>query len=234
MQNYNYHKTSVNYFLNLNSSKEYKKKKRIPNETIFRMLSNNNFIINSKNILDIGMGGGTDLIEFFNRGANIYGVDLRDKVLNYFCSYYKINRKNFFQCDLNNSFPNIKSKFDLIYFKDVLYYIDPAKHFSIIDSCKKILKNNGYILIQYIQKHFKKIKHKDLLDFDLYKQSKYKKINKYFDKKNPIVFLDDSHIISLIKYSKMILKSSVFDLRTHIYNGKTFIDLNRYIMLQKK
>ena len=44
----------------------------VPNETIFRLLSNYKFNFKGKNCLDIGIGNGDNLLECKKRGAKIY------------------------------------------------------------------------------------------------------------------------------------------------------------------
>ena len=110
----------------------------VPNETIFRLLVNKKFNYKNKNILDIGIGNGDNLLEFKRRGADIFGVDIRGKIINSFCKINKLPKKNFFTLDLNYEFPIIQKKLDLINCKDIIYYIDLEKQFDFIMNCKNI------------------------------------------------------------------------------------------------
>ena len=53
-----------------------------PNVSLFRFLGSLDFVIKSKNILEIGFGLGSDLIEFKKRGASTYGIDINKHFVN--------------------------------------------------------------------------------------------------------------------------------------------------------
>ena len=67
----------------------------VPNETIFRILGNNKISFKKKNVLDIGIGNGDNLLEFKRRKANIFGIDIREKVTKIFVKKYNLKMKNF-------------------------------------------------------------------------------------------------------------------------------------------
>ena len=205
----------------------------VPNETIFRILGNNKITFKKKNVLDIGIGNGDNLLEFKRRKANIFGVDIRRKITKIFVNENNLKIENFFCCDLNYNFPKINKKIDLVLCKDTLYYLTKNRQFILFDEIDKILKKNGYFLIQYIQAQLIKKSKGKFLSFNLNKKSDYKEQKKYFEKNNPLPFLNEKHIIKLIKSKNFTLRNSVFDINTHIKNKKTYIIINRFLLLQK-
>jgi|TARA_B110000967_G_C18453502_1_gene349037 2-polyprenyl-3-methyl-5-hydroxy-6-metoxy-1,4-benzoquinol methylase len=50
-----------------------------------------------KNILDIGFGEGQNLLECKRRGANVYGIELREKKIKEMNLNFKINKKIFLE-----------------------------------------------------------------------------------------------------------------------------------------
>jgi len=226
MINKNFKNKVKNYWKKLDNEKNY----TVPNETIFRLLGHNKFNIKKKKILDVGIGDGANLLEFYRRGAIIYGADIREGMIKNFYKTYGFSSKNYFICDLNYNFPHLKSKMDLINCKDTICYLDNNKQFDFINNCQKNLKKNGFFLFQYIQKQLIK-KNNDSFDFNLKKD--HRELKEYFNKSNPIPFLSNKHIKDLINFSKMRVEKSIFDLTTHTKGKKQIIDVNRYFLLRK-
>jgi 2-polyprenyl-3-methyl-5-hydroxy-6-metoxy-1,4-benzoquinol methylase len=215
-----------NYWKKLDNEKNY----TVPNETIFRLLSHRKFNFKNKKILDIGIGDGANLLEFNRRGAKIYGTDIRKGMIKKFYKTYGFSSKNYFIADLNYQFPDLRVKMDFINCKDTICYLDKNKQFDFIYNCKKNLKKNGLFLFQYIQKQLVK-KNNQIFDFNLKKD--HKELKEYFNKSNPIPFLTNKHVNNLIKFSKMKVEKSIFDLTTHTKEKKQIIDVNRYFLLRK-
>ena len=216
-------------------SKYYKKLDKklnftTPNEAIFRLLGNHKFNYKNKNCLDIEIGSGDNLLEFKKRGANIFGIDIRKNVTNQFVKKFKLNKNNFYICDLNYDFPNIKKKMNLITMKDTLYYIELDKQFDVFKSVYNQLQNNGLFLFQYIQRELK-LKNNNFFQFDLNKN--YSQLRKYHARNNPISFLADGHIMKLIKSQKFFILKSIFDINTHCKKNQ-IITINRYFLLKRK
>ena len=201
----------------------------VPNETIFRFISEFNFDFKKKNCLDIGIGNGDNLLEFKRRGANIFGIDIRDKIIEIFIKKNKLKRKNFFNCDLNENFPEIKKKIDLCLMKDTLYYINHKRRNILFNKIYKILKKNGFFLFQYIQSEYI-VKKDNLFSYNFTKNSK--KLKSFHLRDNPIIFIKEQEIKNLILDNKFKIKSSIFDINTHTKNRK-IITVNRYFLLQK-
>tara|TARA_B100000401_G_C52759368_1_gene697346 strand:- start:680 stop:1387 length:708 start_codon:yes stop_codon:yes gene_type:complete len=232
-----YHKMIKN--LDKKVSKYYKKLDKkvgnsVPNETVFRLLGNNNFNCKNKRILDIGIGNGDNLLEFRRREhCEIFGIDIKKKVLKIFINQNNLNPKNFFSCDLNYNFPKIKKKMDLILCKDTIYYVEQNRQLVLFDEVYKNLKKGGFFLMQYIQCQFKQKPKKKEFSFNLNNKTEFEKLNKYFQIKNPIPFLENKHIMKLIKYKKFQLINNIFDISTHTKNKKIVLTVNRFLLFKK-
>lgn len=93
--------------------------------------------LNGKNILECGMakGGVVDLLK--NSGANLFGVDINPR--------NNANGAKVFQADLNDGFPDFKTKFDVIFAGEVVEHLfDDAK---FIREARGILNPGGYLMI---------------------------------------------------------------------------------------
>ena len=216
-----------NYWRKLENEKNF----TVPNETIFRLLNHRKFNFKNKNVLDIGIGDGANLLEFYRRGSKIYGIDIRDSMLKKFYKTYNFPKKNYIAADLNNYFPKFEKKMDLINCKDTICYLESKKHYDFLISCKRNLNKNGILLFQYIQKQLLK-KNQNYFDFNVKKN--HSELKTYFNKSNPIPFLKDSHVKNLIKKSGMKVEKSIFDVTTHTRGTKQIIDINRFFLLRKK
>jgi len=205
----------------------------VPNETIFRLLSHSKIILKNKNVLDIGMSEGANLLEFKKRGSKIFGSDIRGKTIINFCIKNKLKKENFFINDLNFSFPNIKKKMDLIICKDTICYIDISKQLKFLQYCSSILKKDGSILIQYIQAQVKQNKRNS---FGYKKSLSGKHLKTYHHHDNPINYLSNKHMKKIIKSSGLYIEDSIFDTATHTKREKYnyhIIDVNRFLLLKK-
>jgi len=202
----------------------------VANESVFRLLGHLNFNFKEKNVLDIGIGNGDNLAEFRRRGSKIHGIDIRKKIIQDVCGYYNFPKKNFFNVDINNGFPIIKKKFDVILCKDLIYYLNNTGKLRCLKNCKKILNNDGVLIIQYIQSELKKTSN-NKLEYDL--KSNYIKQKNYHDKENPINFLKNSDILNLIKKVNLKIKKSFFEINTNLQEKNNVITVNRYLVLKK-
>ena len=64
------------------------------------------------------------ILEFKKRGHQIFGIEVRDRLLKYFVKKNKLKNKNFYINDFTKCLPKIKKKFHLILMIDVLCYLD--------------------------------------------------------------------------------------------------------------
>ena len=204
-----------------------------PSFTLFRLLNNNKIKLRNRDVLDIGFGEGQNLEEFLRRGSNIYGIDLRKEKINKIIFLTKVNKKNFYQCDLNVSFPKINKKFDLIINMDLINYLTEENQIRLFNESLKILKKNGFFLIHYPQMQLLKKKNDDIFNYEISK--KVYSEDYFFKKENPIIFLKNKQIIKLInKFQKKFkLISSIFDTNTRSEKNSSKITINRFILFKK-
>lgn len=205
-----------------------------PNLNIFRLLKLNKFEFKkNKNVLDIGFGNGENLLEFKKRGLSIFGLDIRDKLINYFVKKNNLKKNNFFLVDLNKSLPLIKKKFNLILMIDVLSYINHRKQKKIFNWINDHLINNGFFLFSYTQNDLILKKNKGIDDWEISKKFyKLKKIN--FFNKNPMQFIKFDQIIDLFKNTNLKFLSSHFDISTYSKKDSSKIRIGRFILMKKK
>ena len=204
----------------------------VPNETVFRLLKNCNFNYKNKNILDIGIGNGDNLLEFKRRGGKIFGLDIRKKILKLFIKKNKQSSKNYFISDLNINFPKINKKMDLVLCKDTIYYLKPERQFALFYEVNKILKKNSFFIFQYIQTQLK-FSSKNFFSYNLGNKTEFKSLKGWFKKKNPILFLKNKHIKKLISNKNFRIKKNIFDITVHAKSKNLIYTINRFILLQK-
>tara|TARA_B100002019_G_C21274755_1_gene604693 strand:+ start:6640 stop:7350 length:711 start_codon:yes stop_codon:yes gene_type:complete len=115
----------------------YRAKRNFLKLLITRNLQNND--LDTKKILEIGPGLGNNLNLLNNFGK----VDILE-VENQFIDFNNLYNKQYFEnCFVD--FTEIKTKYDLIIFLDVLEHIDDTKNF--LKNVKKILEKNGLIIL---------------------------------------------------------------------------------------
>jgi ubiquinone/menaquinone biosynthesis C-methylase UbiE len=104
---------------------------------------------NKKSILDLGCGTGTWTYFFskFRDVKKIYAVDYSNDMLNIARKYIKDKNKIKFVNKSAELF-NIKKKFNLIWVSGLLIYLNNKQIKKMLNHCKKMLENDGYILIR--------------------------------------------------------------------------------------
>ena len=159
-----------------------------PNLNIFRFLKLNDFDFKKKKkILDMGFGNGENLLEFKKRGHQIFGIEVRDRLLKYFVKKNKLKNKNFYINDFTKCLPKIKKKFHLILMIDVLCYLDNNIQKKIFKWIDNHLYKDSLFLFSYTQNDIIQKKNKKIDDWEISNRS-YKKIKINFDKKSNEIF----------------------------------------------
>lgn len=199
--------------------------------TLFRLLKINGAVFKNRNILDIGFGEGQNLVEFKKRGANIFGIELRKTKIKKIIEITKVPKINFFNCDLNTSFPNINKRFDIIYTLDTFNYLTEKNQYFLFENSNKLLKKNGFFLVHYPQQQLRNKQKVDLFDYKI--SNNYKK--DYFFRNNPVIFIKNNNILKIIKTfnKKFKLVSSIFDINTISKKNSEKITINRYFLFKK-
>ena len=193
------------------------------------VLGSLDFVIKSKNILEIGFGGGADLIEFKKRGASTYGIDINKQFVN----NLKKKIKNVKCIDCTKKYLGFKNiKFDLIIHRDLIYYLDNKEINSMQQNIYSSLKKNGLYVFQYVENDFIKLnKNFDNDNFDLKINKNYKE-KKFAEKDNPIRYLKHKFLIeNCLKNNFTIVGKKILVESYDKYESK--IRFNRYIALRK-
>lgn len=111
-------------------------------------------------ILDIGFGTGVLTNKLYEDGANIFGIDFSQEMIN--IAQEKMPNGVFIQHDFNNKLP-IKltsEKFNYIISSYAIHHLDNDKKVEFIEELEKLLKQDGKIIIADVA--FKT--EKDLID----------------------------------------------------------------------
>lgn len=113
----------------------------------------------NKKVLEIGMGIGTDAINFAKNGAKYYGIELSEASLNIskkrFDCYNLTGNLSVFNAEENMDFMGVNT-FDLVYSFGVIHHsLCPEK---IINNAYRLLKSGGTLKIMlYAENSWKKI-----------------------------------------------------------------------------
>ena len=223
-KNNKYNNTSSTYWKKLDGINGFS----VPNETLFRLIGNMKFKYKNKKVLDIGMGQGSNLLEFKRRGSRIFGMDIRKKKIFNFCKKHNLPRKNFYVCDLNSHFPKMNSKYDLIVCKDTFYYFNKNRHLSFFKFCRQLLKKKGYFIFQFIQAELRETRRKDFFDYSL--SNHLKKEKNYHERNNPVSFFKSNYVKKIIKETNFKLHNNIFDISFHS-KKRRYITISRYLVL---
>ncbi|MBM7613796.1 class I SAM-dependent methyltransferase [Alkaliphilus hydrothermalis] len=99
-----------------------------------------------KNILDIGVGTGLLSYELYLQGANVYGLDFSQKMLE--LAKEKMPKGNFYQGDIKDGVPlELKEmKFDYIVSSFAIHHVDLKGKIDFINKLKNLIKDNGKII----------------------------------------------------------------------------------------
>ena len=101
-------------------------------------------LVLGKEVLDLGVGQGSNSIPLFKQGYNITGVDCSAKCL-HICEE-NCPGLNLIQSDIRN-FEIEKNKYDLILSRYVLHFLHKDESYKIIENVKKNIKKSGLIFI---------------------------------------------------------------------------------------
>tara|TARA_B100001027_G_scaffold216698_1_gene193893 strand:+ start:80 stop:766 length:687 start_codon:yes stop_codon:yes gene_type:complete len=204
-----------------------------PNLNIFRFLKLNDFDFKKKKkILDMGFGNGENLLEFKKRGHQIFGIEIRDKLLKFFVKKNKLNKKNFYVCDFTKSLPSIKKKFHLILMIDVLCYLDSDIQKKIFKWVNNRLHKDSLFIFSFTQDDIVRKKDKKIDNWEISKRF-YKKIKINFDKKNPMKFLNLNNLLKKFNYTNLKFLGSHFDVSTYSKRDSSKLRIGRYVLMKK-
>ena len=101
-------------------------------------------LVSGKNVLDLGIGQGTNSIPLSNLDFNLTGVDYSSKCLE-ICKN-NCDKLNLIQSDIRK-FNIENNKYDLIISRCVLHFLHKDDSYKIMKSMKENIKKNGLIYI---------------------------------------------------------------------------------------
>ena len=216
----------MNYSKNYWEKKKLKKFHASSNVSLFRFLGEYGFKFKNKKILELGFFHGADLLEFKKRESKVYGIDINQSAVKNLKK--KINKKNILQVDLAKNEIPFKTKFDLIFSRDFIYYLNKEEMKFHFDNVSKSLKNNGLYLFQFIEKDIiypKNKKHK--YNFDSVFSN-----NSFAEKDNPVKFYTTKFFVNSLK-KRFNLVGEKFLIESYGIREKK-IKLNKYLLCKKK
>lgn len=146
-----------------------------------------------KDILDIGFGTGLLTNKLYEDGANIFGIDFSQGMIN--IAQEKMPDGVFIQHDFNNKLP-IKltsERFDYIISSYAIHHLGNDRKVEFIEELEKLLKPKGKIIIADVA--FKT--EKDLLDCKKENLDKWDEDEIYMIKENIINSLNQKNIYAL-------------------------------------
>jgi trans-aconitate methyltransferase len=205
-----------------------------PNVSFFRFLQFCGSSLKNRKVLEIGFGAnrGKDLLECQSRGAKIWGVDINESYIKSF----KNNNPKIPTMVMNagkDEFP-FKVNFDLIFSRDVIYYLTNDQIEFHFEKSYQNLNTGGHLVFQFIEKDLmievENLQQSKKINFDALKKSQTSKM--YRQEVNPIRSLD---IDFLIKKStqlgfKLIATKTLIESHT---SNESILRVERYLLLEK-
>jgi 2-polyprenyl-3-methyl-5-hydroxy-6-metoxy-1,4-benzoquinol methylase len=206
------------------------------NVSFFRLLGYSNISLKDKSVLEIGFGAnrGKDLLECQNRGAKIWGVDINES---YIHDFQQSNPKIPVAL-MNAGIDEIpfNHQFDLIFHRDVIYYLTNEQIKFHLNRAFENLNNNGHLVFQFIEN--------DLAIDKATKGIGSKKINfddlKYADTRNmfrgetnPLRTLDIDWLIASATDAGFKLQATKTHIESYTQDESVF-RIDRYLVLLKE
>lgn len=196
------------------------------NVNLFRLIGSSVGALDNKTVLEVGFGYGADLTECRRRGAEVYGLDLNPLFVDSLAGLE--GRIATFRAGQDRI--GFGVKFDLIYFNDLIYYLDDREIQDFLIECRRNLAEGGRIVFQFIEKDLEIPDNDPLSDYspELFASAGDISI---FPEENPIRFLKTSALVPLIAgaglkiiASKRVLQS--YDLKEQIFRLDKFLVLS--------
>ena len=197
-----------------------------PNVSLFRFLGEYGFKFKRKKVLEIGFFHGADLIEFDKRKSKVYGIDINKRAVQLLKK--KINTKNIKQSDAGSKLIPFKDKFDLIYSRDFIYYLNKKEIDFHFKNVFLSLKKGGLYLFQFIEKDFI-FPNKYIHNYNFHKK---KYIKTFAEKNNPVKFYNADYFKTITKKFNFKLVGKKFLIESYGTREKK-IRLNKYLLILK-
>jgi predicted TPR repeat methyltransferase len=160
-----------------------------PDPYLYKLTGSLGIDLRGKNVLDLGFGEGQDLFEMQRRGANPYGMDVDQRIVD------KINKsKGFDQFpvvlhgDISTDIGQFQETFDLIYSLEVLFYLDDDYFKLCLINVKKKLSSDGTFIFHVLTGDYSIVDCKEVPD-----------PTGIITKENPVIFRKQENYFSLLQ-----------------------------------
>ncbi len=125
--------------------------KKIFDETVLEIVEKKCKLSHEVRILEVGCGHGTWINYLLKRVTNptnikIKGIDISEKRIS-LARKMLANHSNVSLKVINFMEIISSEKYDIIFFAEVLQYINEHDHYSVFNKCFKLLTNEGYLII---------------------------------------------------------------------------------------
>lgn len=106
-------------------------------------------------VLEIGTGMGTDLIQFAKNGSKVYGIDLNEDQIAITKKFFEAKKLNYEDLKIGNaeSLPYEDKKFDLVYSFGVIHHTADIN--KAVSEIFRVLKDDGNAIIMLYAKGWK-------------------------------------------------------------------------------
>lgn len=201
-----------------------------PNVSLFRLLGSVIGKLDGKKVLEVGFGLGADIKECKRRGAQVQGLDLNPEYVKNLKANHDIEAY-VFKAGVDNIVSNVF--FDLIYSRDTIYYLTNEQIDQFFWQCYRSLEKDGSMIIQFIEKDFKRDpdKKNKLKNFEKNFLSNYEPA-KIYDEDNPIRLLLTDELVSLAEKNNFSLLGSKLHLQSYDLNENE-IRVDKYLIFKK-
>jgi SAM-dependent methyltransferase len=131
---------------------------KYPDEYIIKFFFKESLFLKKGSVLEFGSGNGNNLSLFYSYNYNVTGLDFDSELISYANGNFSNFKKSeniqaefeFIHNDLRDSLDNFSSKFDIVLFPNILYYLTYKDILIFLKkfSQKKIIKDNGYLFFR--------------------------------------------------------------------------------------
>jgi hypothetical protein len=125
-----------------------------PNVSLFRLLGYAGINLSGAKVLEVGFGAnrGRDLIECGARGATIFGLDINKSYVDDFTKAFPDVQVQI--ANIGSDSMRFDTKFDLIFHRDVIYYLSDEQIRFHLSNVFDALNEGGSFLFQFIEHDF--------------------------------------------------------------------------------
>ncbi len=197
-----------------------------PNVSLFRLLGEYGFNFKNKKVLEVGFFHGADLMEFNKRKSLVYGLDINKNAVDNIKKKLPLSQIKKSDCG-KEKIPFL-TKFDLIYSRDFVYYLDKPEMVFHFNDVYKSLKKKGLFLFQFLEKDL-------LIKKNCPTKYNFEKnyiLKKFSEKKNPVKFYDTNFFEKIINDFRFKIVAKKFLIESYGTEEKK-VRINKYLLCTK-